>query len=608
MGNKTYQGIETIIEKYRAAGYFKQAACAVFDRDGILYTCGAGGADENSVFDLASLTKIFTTTIILKLIDEGRIGLHEKIGTYLTVPSGGRAGFIDERTDNSDGHKHICGDVSACKVFPNVSAAFAQISVYQLLTHTGGLIAWYPFYAEKGSFYEILEKLIVLPLKQGTVVYSDLSFILLGHIVCAVTGLSLEAAVDTYVRAPLGLRTLMYCPGKGKKQNAAESSCDEKKKKIVVSSYDNKIEERMCAERGISFENFRPHGHSICGEANDGNCFYYFGGVSGHAGLFSDALSVARLGMFYLNAAAGAAAETGGRGSGQKVRNDADDCRERRSVFYVAQEAAQGTRGLGFDTGVLYPEGCGHTGFTGTSLYISADNNIGAVFLTNRLTGMVDGKAPDLTNFRREAAEAVLAAAATSPSREKTFAAAFSKTADASSNEMLQAALEGGFMRKGRFEDAGEIAEIYNAGLRAAYTDILPEDYLNNLTFDHACRLWQKNLAREDYTCIVWEENGHIAGFIGYKPDDERADCIMLAALYVSEKYKGKSIGTRLIGEVHKRARLAGDRYVAITVVLRNKRAKALYEHLGAVFEKECVYDFGGNIETCGRYLWTLPV
>lgn len=517
MENKTYQCVDEIIEKYRAAGYFKQAACAVFDKDGILHTYGAGGADEKSLFDLASLTKLFTATIILKLIDEGKIGLHEKIGRYLL------------KTEKISDH------------LPKVCEALKQISVYQLLTHTSGLIAWHPFYAEPGSFYEILERLIELPLKQDRVVYSDLSFILLGQIVCAVTGMSLEVAAETYVRRPLGLETLMYCPNEKDTQKEIVTSCD-----------DNEIEENMCAERGIDFDGFRPHDNPVTGDANDGNCWYYFHGMSGHAGLFSDARSVARLGMFYLKA---------------------DDMQGRDvSVFSEAQRPLESTRGLGFDTGALYPSGCGHTGFTGTSLYISKENNIGLVLLTNRLTCKVDGKAPDLSAFRQAAAEAVLEAH--------------------------------GFIRPAALSDVTDIARIYKGGLWAAYKDILPETYFESVTIESAVGLWKKNLARTDYHCLVWEENKNIAGFISFKPDEEREDTIMLAALYVDEKYKGKSIGTRLIKEVHRRARLDGYTRVAITVVLKNTRAKALYEHLGAAFEKTTQYHFGEIAVQCGRYVW----
>ena len=84
----------------------------------------------------------------------------------------------------------------------------------------------------------------------------------------------------------------------------------------------------------------------------------------------------------------------------------------------------------------------------------------------------------------------------------------------------------------------------------------------------------------------------------------EYENCMMLAALYVDEAYKGRSIGTRLIEEAKYQAKLLGKESVSIVVVLKNERAKSLYEHLGAEFDKESIYDFGGNIEKCGKYLW----
>lgn len=522
MRNTTYEGIEQIIEKYKAAGYFKQAACAVFDKDCILYTCGFGGADEKSLFDLASLTKIFTTTIILKLVETEKVKLGDTIDIYLSEPS------WDERK------------------FPNVQKAFSQITVYQLLTHTGGLEAWYPFYADGREFYEILEKLISFPLKQGEVLYSDIDYMLLGKIAENILDTALYEAMEIYVRQPLAIEALMYRPlDKQIKGN------------IIPSSYDNKIEEGMCEKRGMTFDSFRPHDKIILGEANDGNCQYYFNGISGHAGLFSNAEGVARLGMFYLGEW------------------------EKGSVFAKAQKALEGTRGLGFDTGLIYPKGCGHTGFTGTSLYLSGENNIGAVVLTNRLMGEVNQKTPDLTQFRHEFAQTVLKCAIAE-----------------------KAAVAEGKLRKGKVSDAMAIARIYNQGLLSAYRHILPKSYLDSLSMEDAKALWEKNLRRNDYRCIVMEEDGGVVGFIGMKPDEEYENCMMLAALYVDEAYKGRSIGTRLIEEAKYQAKLLGKESVSIVVVLKNERAKSLYEHLGAEFDKESSYDFGGNIEKCGKYLW----
>ena len=114
----------------------------------------------------------------------------------------------------------------------------------------------------------------------------------------------------------------------------------------------------MCAERGIAFAGWRPH-EPVRGQVNDGNAYYYFGGVAGSAGLFATAGAYEKLGRFFLNAEA--------------------------SLFVESQKEQEPTRGLGWQVGEMYPEGCGHTGFTGTSLYISRKRNLGVVAFTNRL-------------------------------------------------------------------------------------------------------------------------------------------------------------------------------------------------------------------------------
>ena len=332
-----YTNINKLIEVYQKKHYFKQAAYAVFDREKILFQNVTGGLNVEDMFDLASLTKIYTTTILLRYVKEGKIRLQARLCEYLDVP------FDLKKT---------------CE-------CFEQITVQQLLTHTSGLMAWYPFYTEKEEFYPVLERVLEIPLRQEQMVYSDLNYMLIGMVVEQIAGCTLPEAVEKYIRRPLAIHRLCYCVGRNHPEWSA-----------VISSYDNIPEERMCMERGAVFNGFRPHGVPIRGEANDGNCWYYFGGISGHAGLFSDLTGVCRLGMFYLNT--------------------------REKIFVEAQQEAGYSRGLGFQRGEMYPNGCGHTGYTGTSLYISAEHGVGAVLLTNRLTCATEGALPDLTRLRSE--------------------------------------------------------------------------------------------------------------------------------------------------------------------------------------------------------------
>lgn len=127
----------------------------------------------------------------------------------------------------------------------------------------------------------------------------------------------------------------------------------------------------------MAFDGFRPHCTDVVGQPNDGNAFYYFHSVSGHAGLFGTREGVARLGQFYLNT--------------------------RDPAFLGAVTLQPGCEGrcLAFHTGGAFPTGCGHTGFTGTSLWVDRQAGIGLALLTNRLYYDHLPQA-DMNAFRRE--------------------------------------------------------------------------------------------------------------------------------------------------------------------------------------------------------------
>lgn len=323
-----YQRFIALLEEFQEQGSFTQAAFAVFDRQGVqvLGDCGSVGAD--TVFDLASLTKIFVTTALLRLSAGGRLNLDAPVLPLLDAP--------EESV--------------------RLRRVLAGAGVASLLTHTSGLPAWYPLYAGTGSFWDRLEQAVAFEGEGGRppMVYSDLGYMLAGRILERLSGLTLPEAVEQYVRKPLNLPVLAYLPPEADRRKALGGRA------LAISCYGNAIERRMCRERGISFDGFRPEGEPVAGQANDGNAWYYFGGVSGHAGLFSNCVGVAELGRFYLNT--------------------------EEAPFLRALTEGPWGRGLGFEFGPRYPSGCGHTGFTGTSLYLSRERGVGGVLLTNRLT------------------------------------------------------------------------------------------------------------------------------------------------------------------------------------------------------------------------------
>ena len=301
-----------------------------------------GRAAENSVFDVASLTKIATATQILMLADDQKLDLRAPIGYYLSEISGDA--FLNER--------------------------LRDVTLEKLLTHTSSLVDWYPFYSRYGEdFYAVLSFVLHHTEPAEGVKYSDLNFMLLGKLLERVNGLPLEQCLKEKLVDPLHLGKMTYRP---------PESWD-----IIPSCYDNSIEMDMCRARNIPFDHFRPAGVEVRGTTNDGNAHYFFHDVSGHAGIFAEPQAYERLCQFYMNTP---------------------------SPFLLRAQQEQPfspSRGLGLETGTAYPYGCGHTGFTGTSIYFSREKNIGVVAFTNRLFYPTGN--PNATNlYRRALHEAVL--------------------------------------------------------------------------------------------------------------------------------------------------------------------------------------------------------
>ena len=326
--------IDHILEDYRTRGYYPSAVCQVFRGTETLYQRALGDVTPETWFDLASVSKIICTTMLLSAMEEGLLALEDLALTRLP--------------DNGPG--------------PVTRQRLAHVTVEQLMTHTSGIVPWYPFYADGRDFYTVLEHVLsTTPVEIG-MAYSDLNFMLLGLIFTHVTGLTLREGLERYVKDPLGIAEMAYGP-------VDPALC-------APSCYGNQIEQRMCAERNITFDGWRPNGVAVQGACNDGNAYYYWKGASGHAGVFATAGALTRLCQFFLTTD--------------------------RPMFRRAMETDICGRGLGFDRGVNYPDGCGLTGFTGTSLWVSRDYDLGAVILTNKFY-RPEGEPPGKSNEFRPA-------------------------------------------------------------------------------------------------------------------------------------------------------------------------------------------------------------
>ncbi len=307
--------------------------------------------ETSTIFDLASVSKLFTMTAVLRLASRGKLALADKVSDLLPG-----------------------GDALALR---RISAILGSRDLASLLTHSSGIHYWHPFYTRMGESFETIlaDVLEEHPLDDG-VIYSDLNFMVLGRIVEELTGLPLAAAMGDLVLGPLGLVRSSYARPLGP---------------AAAGQFGNRIERGMVEKLGLSFHRWRDESQPIRDEVDDGNCHYYFGGAAGHAGVFSDARDLCRVGRLYLD------------GGGL-------DGRAHLAPF-LAQEAMRdhgGLRGLGFQLGENYPGGgCGHTGFTGSYLHVNRPAGLVIAILANRLHV---GEPGDLNPFRRELSEAVLSA------------------------------------------------------------------------------------------------------------------------------------------------------------------------------------------------------
>ena len=271
---------------------------------------------EETVFDLASLTKVVATTpAVLRLIDAGRLGLDDPVARYLP--------------EFAEGAK-------------------ARVTLRHLLTHTSGLPAHEPFHELGAAPTGLRAAIVATPLAAEpatTVVYSDIGFLTLGFVVEAVTGLSLDSAVQDLVFTPLGLTSTGYVP---------------------------------VHARGIDFAPTEPRpetGRPRVGTVHDENA-EALGGVAGHAGVFStvgDLVSYLR--QAWLNPDSSFLSA--------ELRTAATHC---------WTDHLNGRRGLGWTLArdrwdhmtAAWPDGrAGHTGFTGTSLAFDPDSGLWTVLLTN---------------------------------------------------------------------------------------------------------------------------------------------------------------------------------------------------------------------------------
>jgi len=348
--NKAFPGCQVVLAQNGKIFYEKAFGYHTYD--------SIKKVELTDIYDLSSLTKILATTLsIMKLFDEGKIMLDDKLGAHLSWVKG---------------------------------AGIASLKISEILLHQAGFNAWIPFYQElidnkelrnklfsnsplttqyfiidnlnylHSSYRDtIMKRIIESPLLRKRYRYSDLGFYLLKEMVEEITGMSFEEYLKTAFYKRMGLTRIVFNP-------LRYFSKDE-----IPPTEDDKV--------------FR--GQLVHGYVHDPGAAM-LGGVSGHAGLFGNAYSVAVIMQLFLD----------------KGEYDSERYLSASVVDkFTAKQIYNNRRGLGFDKPAGKGEGnaaalasslsYGHTGFTGTFAWADPENDLIVVFLSNRIY-------PDASNIK----------------------------------------------------------------------------------------------------------------------------------------------------------------------------------------------------------------
>jgi beta-N-acetylhexosaminidase len=310
----------------------------------LAYEPWSSAVRPDTIYDLASLTKVIvTTTVAMILVDEGRLDLSKPVSAFLPAFRGG---------------------------------AKDRVTIAHLLTHSSGLDWWAPLHLELKGKEAYLDRIQAMELvyEPGTKsLYSDLGVFLLGEVLERVAGESLQDFARRRLLDPLGMRDTAYRPAPELLPRIAPTEQD--------------------AWRG----------RLLRGEVHDENA-YALNGVAPHAGLFGTAPDLARFAQMLLN---------GGVYDHHRIVS-----REVVERFTRPAGIPGSSRALGWDTpsegsssgSRFSAHSFGHTGFTGTSMWMDPDRRLFVILLSNRVHPTRQNDA--IREVRRAVADAVVGALA----------------------------------------------------------------------------------------------------------------------------------------------------------------------------------------------------
>jgi len=288
---------------------------------------------EDTLFDLASLTKPLVTGALAALLaSRGRLRLDSALEEYLPETAGRWIG---------------------------------RVTLLDLLAHRSGLPAWLPLYltvSDRPGYLREIASLMPEYRPGARVTYSCLGYILMALVLERVSDLALDELAGREIFLPLGLQQTFFRPAPGLRP------------RIAATETGNRREEEMAGEAGRGFSGWRQG--VLWGECHDLNAFT-LGGVSGNAGLFSSARDLHTMALELLGSGSGL---YDGQCLGLLRSDLTPGLNENRSVGWQLAKTPDCSAGP-----LLSPEAIGHTGFTGTSMWIDPGGGWILILLTNRV-------------------------------------------------------------------------------------------------------------------------------------------------------------------------------------------------------------------------------
>lgn len=353
------EGIAWIVQGEIAAGRIPGAVVLIGDENGVLYRRAFGYRARaprlepmtvDTVFDLASLTKVVaTTTAVLQLIEQGELALDETVAHYWPAFGAGSK---------------------------------APITVRELLTHTSGLPADLDLsrhWQGRSAALRLIEAQRPIWAPGTHYLYSDINFIVLGELMRRISGLPLDVYCAQYIFQPLGMADTRFLPPPDWRWRIAPT--------VLV------------------------HGRLLRGTVHDPTAGR-MDGVAGHAGLFSTANDLARFARVLLRSAAVPSNHSTPPSPAEERVLTPETI---RLMALPVQVGPDRFRGLGWDVAAPFAANrsalpsfgaFGHTGYTGTALWIDPVSGLYLIVLTNRVYPDGGGDAQPL----RRALTALLAA------------------------------------------------------------------------------------------------------------------------------------------------------------------------------------------------------